>query len=143
MIILNYMSDKNISTHTQVKFKILLWSKTKMTAYFDVFSPYRPVKKESKDLGKTMYKCVPHPANSLNQDIKYYVKYVHIALHKLTEGKSDSLYLPLEYVRLYPCRTPLCLSGLSHVTRILYEDGFTARFNTALGARNGTRKKNL
>ena len=31
------LSDKNISTHTQVKFKILLWSESKIIAYFVVF----------------------------------------------------------------------------------------------------------
>ena len=45
------LSDKNISTHTQVKFKILLWSESKVIAYFVVF-PYRAVQKETKERGK-------------------------------------------------------------------------------------------
>ena len=40
------LNDKNIRAHTQVKFKILLWSESKMIAYFIVF-----LQKETKERG--------------------------------------------------------------------------------------------
>ena len=49
------LSDKNISTHTQMKFKILLWSESKIIARFIVvFLHTMLLKKETKEWGKTM-----------------------------------------------------------------------------------------
>ena len=48
------LCDKNISKHTRVKFKILLWSKSKKAACFVIF-PYSALyKKETKEQGKIM-----------------------------------------------------------------------------------------
>ena len=49
------LSDKNISTHTRVKFEILLWSQSKI-ARFVVFLHTALYKKETKEQGKII--CV-------------------------------------------------------------------------------------
>ena len=49
-------SDKNIKTHTQLKFQILLWSKSKVTAGFVAFLYTAPYKMETRRWGKIV--CV-------------------------------------------------------------------------------------
>ena len=56
--------NKNISTHTRVTFKILLWSKSTITTCFVVFLHTALYKNETKEWGKSyVCKCVPHCAN--------------------------------------------------------------------------------
>ena len=53
------LSDKNIWTHTRVKFKIMLWSKSKIRAFFVGFFPHTALyKKETKERGKFMHVLV-------------------------------------------------------------------------------------
>ena len=49
------LSDKYISTHTWVKFKILLWSESKIIACFVVFLHTALYKKETNEQGKIMH----------------------------------------------------------------------------------------
>ena len=55
-------SDKNISTHTYVKFKILFWSKSKVTVCLVVFSHIALYKKETNERGKIMHVKVRTPS---------------------------------------------------------------------------------
>ena len=56
------LSDKNISTHTRVNFKILLRSKSKITVCFDVFLHTTLYKKEIDELDKIVrIQCVLRP----------------------------------------------------------------------------------
>ena len=48
------LSDNNSKTHTWLKFQILLYSKSKVTAGFVVFLHTAPYKKETKERGKVM-----------------------------------------------------------------------------------------
>ena len=66
--------DKNISTHTLLKFRIALWSKSKVQTFFVVFLYTAPYKKETMlhtkrkpggDSISCVYRCVPHRANPL------------------------------------------------------------------------------
>ena len=45
------LSDKNINSHTQVKFEILLWSESKIIARFFFFFSYRTVQKGNHRTG--------------------------------------------------------------------------------------------
>ena len=59
------LSDKNNSTHTWVKFKMLLGSiNPKFLVCFVEFSPYRSVQKEPRSGAKScLYKSIPRRAN--------------------------------------------------------------------------------
>ena len=60
------LSDKNISTHIQVKFKILLWSESKVIAYFVVFLNTALYKRKPRSGAKSYAcKCLPRRANPL------------------------------------------------------------------------------
>ena len=48
------LSDKNISSHTRVKFEILLWSESKIIMWFVVFLHTAMYKKETTERGKIM-----------------------------------------------------------------------------------------
>ena len=50
------LRDKNITTHTRLKFQILIWSKSKETAFFVVFLYTVPHRKETK--GRDRIVCV-------------------------------------------------------------------------------------
>ena len=59
-------SNKNIKTLTRLKFQILLWTKSEVTADFVVFLHTLQYKKETRSETKSCaYRCVPRRANSL------------------------------------------------------------------------------
>ena len=59
-------SDKNINTHTQMKFQILPWNKSKVLAFFVIFSIPRCATGNQGILqNRARVKCVPRRANPL------------------------------------------------------------------------------